>query len=39
MGDYIYDKIRGDIIDIMGDNKFDVRGVEWFNWYNGWWLI
>lgn len=40
MGDDIYDiKIRGDIIDIMGDNKFDVRGVGWCNWYNGWWLI
>lgn len=26
MGDDIYDKIRGDITDIMGDNKSDVRG-------------
>lgn len=34
MGDDIYDKIRGDITDIMGDNKSDVRG-RWCNWYNG----
>lgn len=26
MGDDIYDKIRGDITDIMGDNKSDIRG-------------
>lgn len=40
MRDDIYDiKIRGDITDIMGDNKSDVRGVGWCNWYNGWWSI
>lgn len=39
MGDDIYDKIRGDITDIMGDNKSDVRGVGWCNWYNGCMMI